>query len=537
MEITKLQNLASNPKKSVWVSANAGSGKTKILIDRIIKLLLAGVAPSNILCVTYTKAAAAEMLMRLQKIINKWAIIDEHKLRHELQQIYDAQIDDELMQKARNLFFLLHDSLRGISILTIHSFCQDLLNNFPHEAGLNPSFQLISEEQGNDLRNIAKIATWRMAAENAQSELALMLDYLLDNLGEHSLNQWLMQIDKMRTKLSKILANQELNNLAIENLYTASQMQKGEEWQQILHKYFNDDDNFRDILKNISLILQQGSVKDKEKYQLINDFLCAEQSPIALHNFALSILTNEGTQYKTLATNGTLKKIPPQLFAQWQEINKRAEKYFTDYHLLKSVKLSHALMLIGYHWNQQYQQIKQQKSLVDYADLLEKAHELLQNPEVADWILYKLDGKIEHLLIDEAQDTSGLQWQITQTLTAELFAGEGAKGIQSLFVVGDEKQSIFGFQGADMQQFIKQADDYSLKASQIGTEMLKIPLNVSFRSVASILEFVDKIFSDNELVQAISNDNQPLLHHSFRGKQRGLVRIYPIKSEDESDMQ
>ncbi len=498
------------------MSANAGSGKTKVLVDRIIRLLLEGVPSEHILCLTYTKAAASEMLVRLQKIINSWAIIAEDELQKQLEAILEKKANIATIQAARNLFFNFHDASLRLPILTIHSFCQGLLSNFPHEAGLNPAFKLANDEHMAELINMARIAILAEAVTKPDEEWSKMLDYMLDNLSEHSFNQWVTKINSLRYKAQYLLQNDDINDLAIHMLYAKCDFEQGCESSQLLQKYLTASDDFHAILQNILPIFQSGSVNDGKMAQKIETYLCAEKTQSSLHDFAFAILTNEGTQYKNVPTAPTKKKLLPKLSYEWAEISKRAEEYFKQYHMLNSVKLSHALMLVAKKWLTHYQAIKAQHSYVDYYDLLEKVHDLLQDPELSNWVLYKLDSKITHLLIDEAQDTSGLQWKITQALTAELFAGQGANGISSLFVVGDEKQSIFGFQGAEAQQFMQQSLDYEARAAAIGEELHRVPLSVSFRSVATILQFVDIVFA-----------NQGWEHQSFRGQQNGRVCLHP----------
>jgi ATP-dependent helicase/nuclease subunit A len=525
--IQNYQNVASAPNKSVWVSANAGSGKTKVLIDRLVKLLLSGVTIDRICCLTYTKAAANEMIDRLQSIINEWAVLPETELKEALVKIWGDDFQDIYLRRARNLFFDYHEDGYGIKILTIHAFCLELLQQFPIEAKINPNPEFIDDERKYSIIIQAKNILLKKLHKSEYHDSELISSIILENIMEGKFNAALQYFCDNRLKYNCLFYDDAINNAALKQLYYNCNFDIELDFADNMRKILYCDDKIIQTLQTAAKILGGSDKKtDLELADKIILFLNSPQQISDCYALAKLFFTEKGTVRKNFPTTYFAKKAGQLLQLEWDNLAKLLQNYYQQYHIWHSVRLSHALMRIAYYYISEYQQLKQQKNLLDYNDLLEKTVKLLRDNSVADWVLYKLDGKIEHLLIDEAQDTSSLQWQITELIISELFSGQGSKTSGSLFVVGDEKQSIFGFQGAQPSEFVARADYYYAKAKLAYHDFVYVPLQFSFRTLPAILDFVDATFRIVELKSAVTMLEESVQHKTVR-KGYGIVRLYP----------
>jgi ATP-dependent helicase/nuclease subunit A len=170
------QKLASDPLVSAWVGASAGSGKTKVLTDRVLALLLAGSEPERILCLTFTKAAAAEMAIRLGKTLSDWVVLDDSDLRADIEKLTGAEADAAVLERARQLFARVLDAPGGLRIETIHAFCQSLLRRFPLEAGIPPHFQVMEERSAAEAMEQARSHVLDRARDSRSKALRQSLD-------------------------------------------------------------------------------------------------------------------------------------------------------------------------------------------------------------------------------------------------------------------------------------------------------------------------------------------------------------------------
>ncbi len=527
------QGQAADPQKSIWVEASAGTGKTRVLSDRVLRLLLQGVNPSRILCLTYTKAAAVEMNARISKCLANWAVIKDADLIEELQKLTIKTTNrnfPKLMQRARILFALMLDVPGGIKIQTIHSFCQDILKRFPLEAGVSPYFSVMDD---------------RMAAEAvaaAQKELILKIEnepdfpaaqqaaYLTQQVKEFKFNELMSKIAENRTILSHILEQYPdmpsflkalQNKLSLDKICTPEEAIK-------------DFENSRDIpfLKTIAQALSHGAPTDQKRAEnLYNQCLNFD------YDTYKPIFVTKGNEFYSegkLATNGAVKFDSEIRLKVMQE----AERILALEEKLTRLSLYHAtsaLMQIAGALTNAYQNFKRKNALLDYEDLIVITRRLLENQNVADWVLFKLDGGISHVLIDEAQDTSPNQWAIVKALTAEFFSGAGqSEETRTVFAVGDRKQSIYSFQGADPEAF----DEMSAYFAKVGGQNFeKVRLDVSFRSTAAVLETVNNLFALPEAKSGVVIDNQEVSHLPYRLGSEGLVELWELLEPEEDDAQ
>ncbi len=501
------------PKNSAFVSASAGTGKTKILIDRLVNLLLNGVKPNKILCLTYTKAAAAEILARINQKLSKFTICSDEELKQELEEIGISESSQEIEYKARILFVELLDSIEPINIQTIHSFCQQLLLKFPFESGIDLNFSLLDENKISLLIMQAKDIL--LSSIDKYSDVEKSLSYLAWHIKEYSLNELLEEIILNREKLDHFFKDHN-NNLEA----ALSSVDPG---------IPNEEEIIIEFIKNIPIdnpiieALSLSGKNDLSKSNKLAKFLkySDELKQILLSEYLNCFLTSTDEPTKMLYGKYIKDKFP-EVSKVMDTEQERVYKFSIFFKTIKAINLSKAFIILSFYIRDIYQNLKSQSNSLDYDDLISKAMELLNNSQHADWIRYKLDGGIEHILIDEAQDASNSQWGIINRLSED-FLDEGNK---SIFIVGDAKQSIFGFQGAVPEIFNKM--NVSLRA-----EMLRVQLQKSYRSGAKILDFVDKIFNQAHIKMKVS-EVEEVIKHDLHRDSLSSVEIWPLVIKEES---
>lgn len=527
-----VQNRASNPLDSVWVGASAGTGKTKVLTDRVLRLLLpradgrSGTEPHRILGLTYTKAAAGEMLLRINKVLSEWAVIDDASLEKNLKDLTGRTPDDALKIAARSLFAKVVDTPGGLKIMTIHSFCQSILGRFPLEAGISPHFKVLEDSEAKEMLARARQAvlsanTGNQALQEAMNRIAAYQNEqqfestLANLLGERRLLlRFGMNLDDVKAKLHELYGIPE--GITIKHLEDV---------------FINEELLPRSKLYAASKALQTAGTKtDIERGILIQQWVeyNATQKRATLHDYALAYLTKDGDIRAKLATKNVAES-HPEAIEFLQEEAQRVFDFMDSCKILRSTEALMDILLICHSIIDNYQRQKQQQGLLDFDDMINKTHQLLDNEKSGAWVMYKLDGGLDHLLIDEAQDTSPEQWEIIQNLCAEFFSGDSTREdvLRTIFAVGDKKQSIYSFQRAapegfeEMQaHFVKKADAKPLK------------MDVSFRSTATILDLVDRTFAPPHIRQGLENDI--ITHESFRKGQAGIAELWPIEKPDDA---
>ncbi|MBA3813230.1 MAG: UvrD-helicase domain-containing protein [Alphaproteobacteria bacterium] len=522
----KSQQLAAHPHHSVWVAASAGSGKTKVLTDRVLNLLLEGCDPTRILCLTFTKAAAAEMANRVRVRLGEWTILPEPELRQSLENLQGISPSDEKLTRARTLFGLTLDTPGGLKIQTIHSFCQSLLKRFPLEAGLSPFFEVMNDTQRQTL---LKTASHRVMEDPRHHELIL-------RFSEHTLEELNGFVLQSRDRFSQHgRHSHEGGNLGTLDMNStwvpafAGMTPVGNVENNLLHALITPIPV--EQLKPNLFIFEEGSPTDQIRGHTLAHFLSLpEEEKIQRYEDYLSLfLTQKGEKRACLLTQKAALKAP--LFKDLlEEEGARLEQWLIARHTLEISTVSEAFLNYGQAFLETYEALKKKQSLLDYEDLILKSAALLKNPG-CHWVLYKLDGGLDHILVDEAQDTSPTQWQVIRAIAEEFYANfvdETRK--RTLFIVGDGKQSIYSFQGADPAVFAQMQQDLSTFARNSGQTWKDIDLTVSFRSTPQVLAVVDAVFSGCPLL------SHPLYHLPFRKESAGHVEVWPLieKEKEES---
>lgn len=545
------QRRAADPGASVWVGASAGAGKTKVLTDRVLRLLLPrdngapGTAPEKILCLTFTKAAASEMALRISRALGRWAILPDPDLSTALESLLGRPPTPNECRAARQLFARIVDLPGGLRIMTLHSFCKSILSRFPLEAGLHPGFEVAEESESRRMLEtaIGKILT-RTETETA-SPLATALDLLASELTEDKFRALLSDLCQERHQLKNLTAQY----WGIEGLYTKTcqflDITPGQDRTALIRQACADHSFDAPALRRAAqALVQGGGKKDANRAAALFTWLEIPQETreTVFESYRRVFFTSEGQPLKSMATKAAQTHDPECDPILRQE----AERLMEVQERVKAAEcatLTHALTQIGLEVVEEYQHLKDRRGALDYDDLILRTLNLLQGrsmglpPEdTTPWIMYKLDQGIDHILVDEAQDTNPEQWEIVAALCAEFFAGTGARaeiGPRTIFSVGDRKQSIFSFQRAAPDRFARMQSLFSTRARTADQRWEDVDMAVSFRSGESVLRLVDAVFTPPAARAGVSDT--PTAHHSFRDGQASQAELWPIFAPPKQD--
>lgn len=524
------QRGAADPDKSVWVVASAGTGKTTVLTDRCLRLLLAGSRPERLLCLTFTKAAAAEMANRIAERLAHWAVMDDAKLSAALSELTGDPPSDEQRELARRLFARVLDAPGGMRILTIHAFCQSLLRRFPLEAGVAPHFELLDERRSEELLLEARDELLEAAASGESEAFAWALDHVSERVNELDFADLLRGLVNARGRIEAMLHRHGGFHAAIEAFRLRLGLGAGETHDSIRAAGVSDSALDAASLRVAMNALLAGGKTDQQRAQRIADFLATGEADRAarLDVYSKAFLTDKGAIYKDLATAKVAKASPGALVILQSE----AERVLALLDRLRAADLlesTRALLTLSIEILRRYDTIKQASVALDYEDLILKSADLLRRPGVAPWVLFKLDGGIDHILVDEAQDTNPAQWEVIKALAEEFFVGEGAsRAKRTIFAVGDVKQSIFSFQGADPGALGKVRAHFDARLAALQAELEDVPLTISFRSASAVLQAVDAIFAQDAARKGVDLDGRPIEHEAARVGQAGRVELWPM---------
>ncbi|NQV99424.1 MAG: double-strand break repair helicase AddA [Rhodospirillales bacterium] len=532
------QTRAADPRQSVWVGANAGTGKTRVLITRILRLMLEGVPVSRILCLTFTKAAAAEMANRLSLQLGAWAVMDQDKLVGELHKLTGEAPEPARIRAARRLFAQTLDAPGGLKIRTIHSFCESLLGRFPIEARIAPHFSVIDERTANELRLEARDILMRRVGDN-ETDIQQAFSFIAGLVDEEGFDRLMVSLDSNRHQLAELLGRHG----GIVGLGRAVRRRLGVEDSDTEETVRTDPTGRNDVaLWRAADALDQGTATDQKKSALIRGLLRATTAPeiLSLYGAYKSIFVTqkgEASAEARLATQGARKAdaaVVEILLAEQDRILGLENRLKG----LRIAQATEALVQVGATLISAYSELKAFRALLDYDDLILKTRDLLSDGRVS-WVHYKLDGGIDHILVDEAQDTSPEQWQVIAALATDFFSGEGAGDDarlldRTVFAVGDQKQSIYSFQGADPAKFAEMRGYFAERVQAAERRWQSVELTLSFRSVWAILNTVDAVFTGDGAPKGLQVEDEPIQHLSFRDGQAGLIELWPALTPDDA---
>ncbi|MDB5446402.1 MAG: helicase, UvrD/Rep family, partial [Phenylobacterium sp.] len=513
------QRTAADPQISAFVRANAGSGKTKTLIDRVARLLLDGAEPATILCVTYTKAAAAEMQRRLYRRLGDWSVRADGPLTAELAELegrpaggYDAG----RLSEARALFARALETPGGLKIQTIHAFCEKLLRRFPLEAGVSPGFRVM-----DDAASAATAAAARGAlahyAMSTDGELAKAYARLSVELDFGAFQQMFRDFEARRGRLFDFFAARGGLDGAIDWVWAVCGVAPGTTPDAVEAEALAAFD--RGLWRETAEVLGQGGKQDQKCAAQLAAVAAAAEIGLPQMLAALFTEGGDGDAAKWCASTSGLKAhegLRSRLLAEQDRLAAARER-------LRGARVAAGTidaLRLARGYLEAYDLEKRAFGGLDFADLIEKTKALLSANQAAAWVLYKLDGGIDHILVDEAQDTAPDQWEIVRALTGEFFSGEGrprGRGLErSLFVVGDVKQSIYSFQGADPGRLVSETTRYVAEIRAAGRRAQEAPMEASWRSTVDVLGFVDAVFATG-----VPPLPEPLSHPAMRDGHRG----------------
>ncbi len=537
------QRKATSPAQSAWVEANAGTGKTKVLTDRVTRLLLAGVKPERILCLTFTKAAAAEMRNRLAAQLGRWALAEEADLDKEIAKLIDRPPEAEERVIARRLFARVLDAPGGINILTIHAFCQALLKRFPLEAGVAPGFEVLDEgEAGTILKQAQDEQMAALARRDAPPGLR---DALAAVAGRISIVEYDELMKKLLGERAWLLSRIGGDTgLARERLRLAGSLGVSPEATTgALVAALCDDAAFDGGgLRQAARALARGEKENKAYSELILQWLDQPDArPALLDGYRAVFFTQQGKPRKKIAGKAAVTAMP-DIDAVLRIESDRLQAAHEAIRAAALIELTLALLQLGLDIVERYARGKRRRATLDYDDLIVATRRLLERADSAAWVLYKLDGGIDHVLVDEAQDTNPDQWEVIRRLTEEFFVGDGAVDRRrTIFAVGDTKQSIFGFQRADPRKLADMRIWFADRSKAAAIRFETVDLFVSFRSTAAVLDAVDWVFGEDAAAQGLGATGS-VMHLPSRTGQSGKVELWPLvrgaKSEaDPTDLE
>ena len=533
---TDVQRQASDPTASAWVNANAGSGKTHVLIDRLIRLMLAGTEPSRILCLTFTKAAAAEMSTRLFQRLSGWITLAPDELAQALHATGVDDVGPEPQQRARRLFTSALETPGGLKIQTIHAFCERLLQLFPVEAGIVPRFSVLDERGAAELLLQARHSVLAEALADPRGGLGQALAEVARHAQPAGFEELLQGLIAERANLQPFIADASGVAAAQHSLRQKLALGSDEDEASVRAALAIEPASWRRLIA----ALRAGSPGDQKRAAELSRRLA--EGAADLLQFEAVLFTKERQPRKSagIATKAVMNSNP------WVEGFVGAEQQRLATGLGKIADLAHiaattALLMLASAILAAFEHEKRRRGSYDFDDLIIHTNRLLGEKPDAAWVLYKLDGGIEHVLLDEAQDTSPAQWAILEALTEEFFAGQGGRQRpdRTLFAVGDRKQSIYSFQGADPNIFEIVHDGFAARIKAAGQPFNAVDFNVSFRSAPEILRAVDVVFDKNARARGglDGRTEKDLVHVATRNKIRGTVELWPLFEPEEREEQ
>ena len=521
------QERASNPQNSAWVSANAGSGKTHVLAQRVKRLLLQGVPPDKILCLTYTTTAAANMANRILAELASWVDLSEDALRQTLAALdgrKDRQVSAKEMTLARRLFARALETPGGLKIQTIHAFCDAVLHQFPFEAGLAAKFQVL-----DDITKTQVITDWFQTALTAAAEapLHMSLRAVLELRKPQAL---LEELQKYLGALKPFFGDSNRRDAIYRALGLASDMPLALLEAEILTKSHLPESEWQEAiiaLRNYDANSKKGGTTER-KLALKIERLLSRPQPVSAQAYLDVFLTKNKTLSVDIVTQG-FDKSAAYFAEKLRAESLRFETLYPLYQQHRMAENSLHFITVAEALSDTLNSYKQRRGLLEFDEMIEKAGALLGGSG-APWVHYKLDQGVDHVLVDEAQDTSPAQWNVINALVDEFFAGMGARDVnRSVFAVGDDKQSIFSFQGAVPQRFESEKRAMARKVTRAGKNFEDVPLNLSFRSSPVLMKAVDDVFAQAAAAADVTGAATFPVHMAAKTYLPGRIDLWPIE--------
>ncbi|MGO8739946.1 double-strand break repair helicase AddA [Rhodoblastus sp.] len=523
------QALASDPRNSAWVSANAGSGKTHVLAQRVIRLLLARCAPGRILCLTFTKAAAANMAERVFQTLSQWTALDDRALADAIEATgAEHPREQKDIDFARKLFARAVETPGGLKIQTIHAFCERVLHAAPFEANVAAGFTVVEEIEQRQL--IARARRETLHSAEHDSQLGAALARVAEDAG--------LVFDKL---LDEALFHRRLFRAGTADALRAALGLTPGETPETLRKAMLEDGIAPRRWPDYAAFLSGGTATDARLganfsagFEAFRAGRCDEA--LGFYRQTFFIANGEGGPRATLL-NKKLATARPDLADELDDEQHRLVALREKIKAAETAERSLALSLVVSALLDRYDSIKAERQILDFDDLIARAGDMFRRSS-ARWVLQKLDAGIDHILVDEAQDTSAAQWDILDRISEDFFAGEGqARRPRSFFAVGDEKQSIFSFQGAAPKLFAAKQREFQKRAQAAQKKFEPVELTLSFRSAPGVLEAVDKVFATPEHFRGLSAQeyHERTVHEALKRDLPARIEIWDVIAPGEKE--
>ncbi|WP_068085121.1 double-strand break repair helicase AddA [Polycladidibacter stylochi] len=522
------QQKAAHPENSAWVSANAGSGKTFVLSRRVVRLLLAGTNPAKILCLTFTKAAASEMATRVFDVLSSWTSMDDAALAKELEQIEGQSPSEKQIKRARRLFAKALETPGGLKIQTIHAFCESILHQFPLEANVAGHFSVLDDRTTAELLQQARDFVLRKAESEPETQLGQALARLISLLPDSGVDKALGELIGKRDKIRQWVGDEGSLDAALDALQRDFGIAKQESLSSLEDELRSNCLFDANTALSYAEALRCGTKTDCERADKIARAFQATDNQGWRAVWLPIFLTGKLEARKSLATK-KVKTSYPDVVEALENEQQRLLSLLERQRALITLQGTEAILRLSEAVLDFYENEKSRRGFLDFEDLVVRCASLLARSEAAQWVQYKLDRGLDHILVDEAQDTSPRQWQVIGVLAEEFFVGSGAsETVRTIFAVGDEKQSIYSFQGAVPAYFAYMRQYFAQKAQNSGNAFEGLELNLSFRSTPEVLGAVDKVFASPDTYKGLSQDNIAPVHEAIRRHDAGLVEIWPL---------
>src|ERR1700682_4906677 len=528
------QARASDPASSAFVSANAGSGKTHVLVQRVIRLLLDGVPPEKILCITFTKAAAANMAERGFSTLGHWVTLDDTALDAAIRDAGIARPDAKLRMRARELFACALETPGGLKVQTIHALCTRLLQQFPFEANVPARFAVLDERDQNDMMERANLMVLLDASRDPNSATGRALNIAMASAADVTFKEVVREACLSRDHFMAWTDTAGSADAAVAQMSAALGVDAFARIEDIEREIVEGPNLPRSRWEDIAAILDTGSKSDSDQAIRLREALVFTGAA-QVDEYLGVFLTDERTPRKSVVTKkfSDNNRAIANLFEQE---GRRIGPLIERRRAVTTRDRTQALLQIATAAAANYRREKQERGLLDYDDLIDKTLEMLDRVS-SGWVHYKLDRGVDHVLIDEAQDTSPRQWDIVAHIISEFTSGEGARdGVtRTIFAVGDEKQSIFSFQGAAPREFDPRRRYLERKFEDAGLKFDPISFTYSFRSGPAILQSVDFVFRDEAIYRSIHAESAYPVHETLPDAGPGLIELWELQLPDKKD--
>jgi ATP-dependent helicase/nuclease subunit A len=535
--IRDAQARASDPAASAFVSANAGSGKTHVLVQRVIRLLLSGVPPEKILCLTFTKAAAANMAERVFTTLGHWVTLDDDKLDAAIRDAGIARSTAKLRKFARELFASALETPGGLKVQTIHALCTRLLQQFPFEANVPARFTVLDDRDQAEMMERASLAVMLDASRAPDSAIGRALLTAMASAADVTFKEILREACLSRDHFMAWTDAAGSAEAAARQVSSVLDLDDGDRLEDIERGIVDGPNLPRALWQRTADALAASSNADQKQAARLLDAVHATDTA-QVDEYLGVYLTDTKTPRDTVVTNNFRKK-NADLGNRFDAEIVRLPPLIEKRRALMVRDRTEALLHIAIAVAANYRREKQERGLLDYDDLIDKTLALFASG-ASGWVHYKLDRGVDHVLIDEAQDTSPRQWDIIAYIISEFTTGAGARDgvVRTVFAVGDEKQSIFSFQGAAPREFDARRWELKKKFEDAELKFESIPFTYSFRSGQAILRSVDHVFREEAIYRSIHAEKTYPLHEALPDAGPSQIDLWELAvADDKQDIE